>query len=238
MLVTQSRLARLAPTASSIVERTMAIALCCASVCLLGCDSSNVYIGSNVSDGGAGRAGSAGRAGKPAKIDAGPAPTSGADAGPKPPKATDGGAGCPAGFSDCDRDPANGCEADLTRDRDHCGGCNMSCQSADCACQDGQLVAHCTGARADCDMDSRDGCEVDLTSDANHCGSCDRACPTRAFDAFGASCVGGRCMLVCEQGMADCDADPSNGCEVFLFFDNANCGACGVSCNCNGGRCN
>jgi hypothetical protein len=193
--------------------------LLCALPCALGCDSSSVDVGSNVSDGG--RTSVQGHAG--------------ARSGSKP----DAGSarGCPTGFTDCDGDTANGCEVELARDRDHCGKCGNACASADCLCQDGALVAHCTGERADCNGDPRDGCEIDMASDSNHCGSCERACPSRGFDAFGASCVRGQCMLVCEMGMADCDADPSTGCEVFLFFDNSNCGACGVACNCNAGRC-
>jgi hypothetical protein len=237
MVAFQSRLPRLERTASSVTGWTLALAASCAIVCLHGCDSSSVYLGSNLSDAGGAHPGSAGHPSKPTSIDAGAAPGGATDGGrPSTPATADGGAGCPAGFGDCDRNAANGCEADLTRDRDHCGGCNLGCKSADCACQVGQLVATCTGTRADCNMDPRDGCEVDLTSDANHCGSCDKACPTRGFDTFGASCVGGRCMLVCEPGMGDCDADPSNGCESFLY-DNPNCGACGVTCNCNGGSC-
>jgi len=56
-------------------------------------------------------------------------------------------------------------------------------------------------------------------------------CPTIGFDAFGTRCVTGRCTLTCELGMADCDANPNNGCEAFLLFDSANCGACGMKCD-------
>lgn len=203
------------------------LALCCACACVFGCGSGDVYLGSNISDGGS----------VAVHTDAGADKQRGSDAGGRNQHRSDAGASCPTGLGDCDGDKSNGCETDLAKDRDHCGTCEDACHSADCACQDGTPVAHCTGGRADCDGDPRDGCEVDLTSDANHCGSCDKACPARGFDTFGASCVAGHCMLTCEPSMADCDADPMTGCEAFLLFDNQNCGACGVVCPCDGGKC-
>ena len=34
----------------------------------------------------------------------------------------------------------------------------------------------------------------------------------------------------CNKGFADCDSDPSNGCEIDIMTDNDNCGACGKVC--------
>jgi hypothetical protein len=34
----------------------------------------------------------------------------------------------------------------------------------------------------------------------------------------------------CNRGYADCDSDPSNGCEIDIMNDNDNCGACGNVC--------
>lgn len=34
---------------------------------------------------------------------------------------------CDSEFADCDNNPANGCEADLDRDRDNCGACGVDC---------------------------------------------------------------------------------------------------------------
>jgi hypothetical protein len=50
---------------------------------------------------------------------------------------------CRPGFADCDRDPSNGCEADLS-DPSHCGACSKSCTLTDgteLTCDQGQ----CTG---------------------------------------------------------------------------------------------
>ncbi len=35
----------------------------------------------------------------------------------------------------------------------------------------------------------------------------------------------------CAPGTADCDNDPSNGCESTLSSDSKNCNACGHDCN-------
>ncbi|MEZ4390696.1 MAG: MXAN_6577-like cysteine-rich protein [Polyangiales bacterium] len=45
---------------------------------------------------------------------------------------------CNTGFADCDANPANGCEANLNTDRNHCGACGMSCAGV---CRDGACVA-------------------------------------------------------------------------------------------------
>ncbi len=37
-------------------------------------------------------------------------------------------------------------------------------------------------------------------------------------------------IAICQEGFSDCDEVEQNGCEVDLFFDEENCGACGISC--------
>ena len=47
----------------------------------------------------------------------------------------------------------------------------------------------------------------------------------------GATCDGGSCTNpTCPTGFADCDGDPSNGCETNTVTDVANCGACNTAC--------
>jgi hypothetical protein len=43
-------------------------------------------------------------------------------------------------------------------------------------------------------------------------------------------CAGGRCQYACNQGFADCDGNPANGCEQMVSSDPLNCGGCGVVC--------
>jgi hypothetical protein len=53
-------------------------------------------------------------------------------------------------------------------------------------------------------------------------------------------CTAGTCQVAtCKAGFADCDGNASNGCEVDLSLDIANCGSCGHACDAaNGaGRC-
>ncbi|MDB4929700.1 MAG: hypothetical protein JWM10_2184, partial [Myxococcaceae bacterium] len=61
-----------------------------------------------------------------------------------------------------------------------------------------------------------------------HCGGCGMACAPRANAT--AACAAGACAYTCAAGFADCDGDPSNGCEVALATDPAHCGACPNRC--------
>jgi len=89
---------------------------------------------------------------------------------------------------------------------------------ADADCPTGQVceAAVCVSGCADdqpClgDLACCDGHCADLESDVLHCGGCD-ACPPLANAA--SQCVDGSCALAaCDEGFADCDGDPSNGCE-------------------------
>lgn len=51
----------------------------------------------------------------------------------------------------------------------------------------------------------------DLSSDVNNCGGCNAPCPEPAYTT--ATCSGSQCGIVCLQHHADCNLDPSDGCE-------------------------
>jgi hypothetical protein len=52
----------------------------------------------------------------------------------------------------------------------------------------------------------------DLTTDLNHCGDCSKVCTPPANAT--AQCTGGMCQLkACLTAFADCNGDPSDGCE-------------------------
>jgi hypothetical protein len=130
-------------------------------------------------------------------------------------------ADCPPG-EHCDGVACQpGCDADADCGPDE--RCDVSThQCVDCLadpdCDPGQLctdhtcVAGCSDAVA-CpgDLACCAGQCTDLATDPEHCGACD-PCPALANAA--ASCTAGACALgPCDDGFADCDGDPANGCE-------------------------
>jgi hypothetical protein len=89
----------------------------------------------------------------------------------------------------------------------------------------------CNGLDDDCDGDVDNG--FDLLNDVNNCGTCGHVC---SLPNATAGCVNGQCTIVaCDEGWADCDGNPANGCERAIVDDNENCG-CGVNCE-PGGIC-
>ncbi|MCA3012124.1 MAG: hypothetical protein INH41_06960 [Myxococcaceae bacterium] len=86
-----------------------------------------------------------------------------------------------------------------------------------------------------------DGVCVDVTRDARHCGACGQACGSANATV---ACLEGACRASCDEGFADCNARPDDGCEVDLRADVSHCGACRAACRlpdatpaCQGGRC-
>ena len=86
---------------------------------------------------------------------------------------------CSGSFADCDKNPANGCEANLASDPAHCGGCLNACKNADNAagtCSASSCGLSCQPNFENCDADVSNGCEANLLSDAAHCSSCATSC--------------------------------------------------------------
>jgi len=73
---------------------------------------------------------------------------------------------------------------------------------------------------------------TDLSSDPKNCGSTGMICPT-VFAAT-STCSGGKCGFTCKTNNADCNQNPSDGCEQYLGVAD-NCGACGNVCRFNHG---
>ena len=140
--------------------------------------------------------------------------------------------GCSAGFADCDKNPANGCETDLSSDVAHCGACGIACQApanGKASCSMFQCgIGSCTTGFAHCVGPVSSGCETSLSSLA-HCGSCTNACP--ALPHATGLCSNAACLIAsCDAAFKDCNNKPADGCEVSIADDVKNCGKCGNAC--------
>jgi hypothetical protein len=134
--------------------------------------------------------------------------------------------------------------ADLASDVDHCGTCGRSCALPNAAgprCLAGQCSPlMCESYFGNCDGDAANGCETNLSYTANHCATCGHVCSP--FPHAAPACVLTACALgACDPGWDDCNKNPSDGCEVNLATEPANCGACLHACtalqSCINGQC-
>ena len=110
-------------------------------------------------------------------------------------------------------------------------GCTCTLPNAVTNCLGGVCtIKSCNAGWADCDGASANGCEANLNADVANCGTCNTVCGT----TNGASvCLSGSCVITCDVGFANCDGDPSNGCEAQFSSDPNNCGACHQPCSPN-----
>ena len=107
---------------------------------------------------------------------------------------------CDEGYGNCNRDIADGCEAELSSDAENCGDCGHACEyeNAGGVCSSGACsMGECAEGYADCNLDDSDGCEVDLESDTRNCGKCAHECDS------GMECTDGECSQPCEDSDND-----------------------------------
>ena len=139
---------------------------------------------------------------------------------------------CQAPYLNCNRVLADGCEANSSRDPEHCGDCDTRCPSAPNAgpaCSAGKCKAVCNAPFLDCNSDATDGCEINTATDINNCGSCGNKCPTGAGGV--PACANGACILTkCAPPLLTCGAGPADTCETNTGSDVNNCAACGNKC--------
>jgi hypothetical protein len=143
--------------------------------------------------------------------------------------------------ADCNNDlptakcSSDGCEIwNIETDLNNCGGCGIKCAPGEeCITESGETYCGILCARYDktrCGYDC-----VDLLNDVRACGSCGNGCRA-AGPHQTRSCQKGLCVYECEEGFADCNGDPGDGCEANLHAHPENCGACGNRCNMEAGQ--
>ncbi|MBQ8036823.1 MAG: hypothetical protein IJ268_07520, partial [Proteobacteria bacterium] len=100
---------------------------------------------------------------------------------------------CKPGFADCDGDPSNGCEADLSSPQT-CGTCKHACDPANVAengliCTEGKCTPICKDGFIACN-----GKCISPTSDDN-CGACGNVCPKGLSCSQNGICQLKKCTL-------------------------------------------
>ncbi|NCQ59152.1 MAG: hypothetical protein GW913_00610 [Myxococcales bacterium] len=85
-----------------------------------------------------------------------------------------------------------------------------------------------------------DGLDNDCNSTVDDAALTDADCTSSLTGVSAAVCSAGVCSsTTCLMGWEDCDVDGTNGCEINLVTDVANCGSCGHACMlaCGAGSC-
>ena len=148
---------------------------------------------------------------------------------------------CKRNTADCNGDlptelcKSDGCEvSNIASDPKNCGGCGIECAPGE------ECVAEETGSYCGipCAKYNRTLCDVecrDLLNDADSCGACGFICPAAGPNQT-RGCEKGVCAYGCVEGFADCNGDPSDGCEVDLRAHPEHCGACGNQCDREAGQ--
>jgi hypothetical protein len=106
--------------------------------------------------------------------------------------------------------------------------CKMDTDCSSNTCQDKICALTCLDGTGDCDGELANGCETNLQTDPFHCGDCGTPC---SLAHASSACSGGKCLVAqCTAPFADCDGDPTNGCEANTDADPDSCGGCGKGC--------
>jgi len=128
---------------------------------------------------------------------------------------------CDKGYADCNQDPADGCEVDLSK-ATSCGACNAVCPAATPVCAPAGAGFQCTtGCTPDAPTLCGNECVATQTS-VNHCSACNARCPD--VDHAEAACVDGTCTFTCKTGYHAC------GGRCVVSTDPTACGPTCIAC--------
>lgn len=143
---------------------------------------------------------------------------------------------CEPGFAHCSMSPDDGCETDLSSEK-NCGGCANECPPTAPVCAMAGGSYECsTGCSAEAPELCGMSC-IDVMTDAQHCGACDDACA--AVSNGQAVCENGACTTKCNANHHLCGES---------CVSDRSTSSCGTSCDpcptptgaqatCNGGAC-
>jgi hypothetical protein len=145
---------------------------------------------------------------------------------------------CEAGWGDCNGSYEDGCEVHLNS-LTNCDACNQACAIPNAAARCTTFsaghfvceVATCSADYGDCDADGM-SCETPLDTPA-HCNACLTSCslPNAVEACTGASGTRSCGIAACDQSYyKDCNTGASDGCEIDVRGNVANCGACNNDC--------
>ncbi len=141
---------------------------------------------------------------------------------------------CKQLFGDCNNNYDDGCETNLSNDKNNCGVCNQKCSlpNADPECISGQCkIKNCKPGFNNCDNKDNNGCESDPEKDKLNCGDCGVVC---SADNATVKCENSKCVIAsCNAGFADCNNDYTDGCETDVYNQDNNCGDCKKICPTN-----
>lgn len=120
---------------------------------------------------------------------------------------------------------------DTENDKNNCGGCGQVCAFPNVvpSCKVGRCQFQCQAGFGNCNDVREDGCELRTIDSADNCGVCGRACMSINASSV---CAQSLCGLgTCNAGFADCDQEPTTGCEIDTRTDSAHCAGCGQACS-------
>jgi hypothetical protein len=126
---------------------------------------------------------------------------------------------CNPDYFDCNTNPADGCEVNVTNDTQHCGNCSTVCPfhpASTPVCSASACSYTCNGTFVDCNGLPGDGCEVQANTFPNnsaHCGGCNNPCTVPNGLAVCSASTCQSAVASCNTNFYDLNGNSADGCE-------------------------